>query len=281
MNTNLAARAAAAAMILLVLLTGCSVRSTSDLGGGAPAVAPQPAEVAPAAGDAASEAERQVARTGAIELVVVNPADAAARVREVAGRFDALVTWEDVRSVEASSSSTVTLSVPATSLDALLDALAGLGTVTHRSTTAVDVTEQLVDVDARIRTLQDSIGRLRELMGRAGTVGDIAAVERELTTRQSDLESLLAQQKYLRDRVERATVTVTLTTAFPGGNPLLEGLGGAWLALQESVRVMLVIAGGLVPWAALLAALWFPTRWAFRRARARRATAKAKARASD
>lgn len=273
MNKLFAPRLLAALAASLILFAGCSGGGSVTSSGG-PAIAPLDEKAAPGAGvlpaevPAADADERQVARTASITLVVARPADAAARVREVAAQYEGYVAREDLHnSTELSAMSTLVLSVPADRVDAVLTALAALGTMTNRSTTSVDVTDRVVDVDARIRTLQDSIARLRALMDRAGTVTEIAGIERELTQRQSDLESLLAQQKNLLNRVERTPVAVTLTTRTTSDNPFLEGLGAAWEAVQGSLRFLLVAAGALLPFVVLGVLLWLPVRWAWRRRR--------------
>lgn len=276
MNTQTTSVRVAAALTALFLLAGCSGPGVSD--GARSAPVPQqavPAGVPAAApADGATDAaqpyqtdERQVARTAALTVVVPSPVDAAARVREIASAHGGYVTREEVRSQGERPTGTVVVSVPADQVDATLKDLAGLGELAQRSQTATDVTDKVVDVDARVRTLQESITRTRALMERAGSVAEIAAVERELTTRQSELESLLAQQKALRDRVARTPITVTLTTTQPGvtSNPFLDGLRGAWEALQSSVRVVLVILGFLLPWAVIAALVWFPVRAWFKK----------------
>lgn len=148
-----------------------------------------------------------------------DPAAAAQKLRETATAFDGFVTSEYVVLPTAAegqvsrSRSQVTLSVPADRFDAAMDDAAKAVTVVSRSVSSADVTTQVVDVDARVRTLRDSIARLQELMSRAGTLTEIAALEAELTKRQADLESLLAQQEALRNQVARSPITVTLLTS--------------------------------------------------------------------
>lgn len=288
MSTKTAPRVVAALVASLLLLAGCTGPTATTTSGGEPGVAPAPmgvpaedAKSLPASGVGDVAAEREVARTASITLVVARPSETAERVRQVAAQFDGFITREDVYSTELSNTSTLVLSVPAERVDAVLSALAGLGTMTSRSSTATDVTDRVVDVDARIRTLQDSIARIRALLDRAGSVTEIAAVERELTSRQSELESLLAQQKNLRNRVDRTPVTVSLTTKTPADpNPFLDGLRAAWEALQGSLRAMLVGAGALLPFVALAALVFFPVR-AWLRGRRRPAPHRPTAAASE
>ena len=232
-----------------------------------------PASVPRAApGDGSTSASaREIARTGSLTVAVTDPVAAAAELHRIAEAHDGFVSNESIQTTESSRSSTVTMSVPSAKLDTVMDAAAKVGTVTNRSTTAKDVTAQVVDTDARVKTLRDSIARIRALMDRAGTVTEIAAVESELTTRQAQLESMLAQQQALRTQVDRAPVTVTLVRAnSPEANPFLAGLSGGWEAMKESAKGLLIVVGALIPWLVVGAAIGFPVAWWVRKRRASR-----------
>ena len=273
------ARVLAAVAAILLLLVGCSG------GGGAPvetsgvAGAPQPA--APAERDAAATTiERQIARSGALTLSVDDPAAAAQKLRETAAAFGGFVTSEYVVLPTAAegevprSRSQVILSVPADRFDAAMDDAATVGTEVSRSVSSADVTTQVVDVEARIRTLRASIARLDELMKRAGTLTEIAALEAELTRRQADLESLVAQQESLRNQVTQSPITVTLLTSAQaraearGG--FLAGLAAGWSAFVLSLRVLVTAFGMALPFLVAVALVVVPVVWWWRRRHVRR-----------
>src|SRR5664280_3917631 len=95
--------------------------------------------------------------------------------------------------------------------------------VYKRQIQSTDVTAKVADVGSRITTMRASIARMQELLTRAGSVTEIAQVETELTNREADLESLLAQQKVLAQRVAQSPITVTLTrVAVVEPNPVPE-----------------------------------------------------------
>ena len=277
------ARVLAAVAAILLLLVGCSG------GGGAPvetsgvAGAPQPA--APAERDAAATTiERQIARSGALTLSVDDPAAAAQKLRETAAAFGGFVTSEYVVLPTAAegevprSRSQVILSVPADRFDAAMDDAATVGTEVSRSVSSADVTTQVVDVEARIRTLRASIARLDELMKRAGTLTEIAALEAELTRRQADLESLVAQQESLRNQVTQSPITVTLLTSAQaraearGG--FLAGLAAGWSAFVLSLRVLVTAFGMALPFLVAVALVVVPVVWWWRRRHVRRMRAR-------
>ena len=117
----------------------------------------------------------------------------------------------DQRSIDAQASiATVTLRVPAAQFDTTLAALHGLGTEQDRQVSTQDVTEQVVDVQSRLKTQQASVDRIRALIAQTTSIAQIVSIEDELTQREADLESMEAQLRSLTDLTSLSTITVTL-----------------------------------------------------------------------
>lgn len=256
-------------------LAGCTSAGTTS----APEVGRAGDGAVPAATTAPTEAgptgERQIARTGALSLRCTDLATTADRLRQLAESMGGFVSSESIWATSSSNGgdSRIIFSIPASSMDRFMTEAAKLGELVTRSVSARDVTDQVVDVDARVRTLRDSIQRIQALMARAGSISEIAKVEQELTRRQSELESLLAKQKALKNQVERAPVTVTLLTPYQTtdrDNPFLTGLIRGWEALQDSIAVLLTLLGGVLPFALLGTAIGWPVVHRLRRRRAAR-----------
>jgi hypothetical protein len=123
---------------------------------------------------------------------------------------------------DAPKASLVLKVLPA-SLTAFVDAVKTLGRLTARSQDTEDVTNQIIDVDARVTTARASLGRMRAFLDQATTVAEAAAAETEVTRRETELEKLLAQQNSLTARVAMVTVTLTITRPIapvtPPSNP--------------------------------------------------------------
>ncbi|GGL23081.1 DUF4349 domain-containing protein [Phycicoccus endophyticus] len=285
--------AALAAGLALTLLGGCSSGGDGDAGSSADIAADAPGEdragaaqgeVATGEADtvqvtAASVADRRLARRADVELEVEDVAAAAARLRTLAARAGGLVVSEQVSGTGATAPEdpdapgwgTVTISVPAESLDSTLEDVARLGRLLSRSTTSEDVTAQYVDTTARLQTMRASVQRVRTLLGRAEKIADVVSIEAELSRRQADLESLERQLASLEDQVALSPVTVGLSTADaqeedPSG--FLAGLASGWSALTTSVQVLLTLLGALLPFALVAALVLVPlVTWLRRRTR--------------
>ncbi len=104
--------------------------------------------------------------------------------------------------------------LPPAEVDAFLSGLEpAIGRRTGLQGTTDDVTTQIADLDAQILTAYSSVGRIRALLDKAKDLGEVITLEGELSTRETHLEQLLAQQTGLSSQVALATITVHLTTA--------------------------------------------------------------------
>lgn len=151
-----------------------------------------------------------------------------------------------------SDSGYVTVRVPAAQLSATIDELSSLGEVTASAVNRQDVTEQTVDLQARVNATQASVTRLTQLMAQAKSVGELLAVETALADRQATLESYQAELKSLKGQVDLSSLTVTLqpeTTAVkaePKG--FLDGLLAGWNGLVATLNGIVIAFGFLIPW---------------------------------
>ncbi|MCA0296675.1 MAG: DUF4349 domain-containing protein [Actinobacteria bacterium] len=268
------------AVASLALLAGCSGSSSGsaaslpeDNGG----VAAQPANGGADYADKAPEdvpagvpdviVEQKLARTARVSLTVTDVEAAATQLRALAASLDGQVTAENLVSrvgadAKVVPTSTMVISVPADRLDSALEQLKSVGTITNRVITTEDVTLQVADVDARIKTLNDSIARLRDLWSRAGRISELTQLENEIQTRISERDSLVAQQNALAKRVAQSPITLTLT--LPADAPVAEatgflgGLVAGWNALLASSRVLMTVLGAVLPFAAVVAVIGLP-----------------------
>ncbi|MFE2042928.1 DUF4349 domain-containing protein [Streptomyces sp. NPDC059477] len=161
----------------------------------------------------------------------------------------------------------VTLRVPVERYDGVLGDLEGVGSgkLLERATKAEDVTDEVVDVESRIKSQRASVDRVRELMDQAEKLSDVVTLEGELSRRQTELEALLARQSSLADRTTLATITLTLTETpidpdvkddDPG---FVDALSGGWDAFVAMLRWLLVMIGAVLPFVAagaLLLLVW-------------------------
>ncbi len=151
--------------------------------------------------------------------------------------------------------------IPVAGYHSTLAELARLGHQLSFNEQAQDVTQQVADVSSRVASAQLAIKQLRELLSRAGNVGQLLSVQDEINAQESALESLLAQQQALAHETSYATVTLSLTGHRAAvvkkhkktHNGLVAGLRTGWHGLKAVVVWLLTALGTVLPFAVPLA----------------------------
>ncbi len=229
--------------------------------------APQPdaaSPVVPAAG-------RVFIRDADLRLRV-DDYDAARRAALAAARrARAVVAGEAEQRYAFSVTNTLTIRVEAARFDSLMEALAAIGTeVVERRVTVEDVTAQNADLEARLRARRAVEARYLDILGRAGRVEDVLAVERQLAETREAIEVAEGQLRGLRDRVALSTITLTLSeesaTGITDGPGFLSRLADAFSTGWDGLLGLLVGLVALWP-LAFLVPLGV---WAWRAVRRRR-----------
>lgn len=177
----------------------------------------------------------------------------------------------------------ITVRVPSDELAALIDELSDVGEVTSSTIDRQDVTEQTVDLRARIDAAQASVDRLTGLLAEATNVADLIAAESALAERQAQLESYQQQLKMLARQVAMSSLTVTLqpepanVEADPAG--FADGVVAGWNGLVATLNGIVIALGFLLPWLAVAGVIalivWFVVRSVRGRRRHREADAAA------
>lgn len=209
------------ALVVLVSLSGCSGGSSSTASSGSADAAAAPG-VAPAGpvGAAAPNAKAiparlvsptTVVRTGELDVQVDDLVAAAEQAGRLARATGGRVDSDERSTAQQDGSAVLVLRLPPKSYDATLEQLAALGTERSRNLGLQDVSESLVDLDARLATQRASVTRVRTLLDRAASVGEVVQVEGELTKRTAELESFEARVQELRSQVALASLTLRLS----------------------------------------------------------------------
>ncbi|TXS07198.1 DUF4349 domain-containing protein [Streptomyces sp. col6] len=274
---------AAVLLAAVLALSGCgaaSDASDSKADRGSAAAPQRQADAAagkaeePAAGSARTERQKtpkpaavHVIRTASLSVEVKDASKAAAHARATAQDAGGLVEKETTERVDGTrDTSHLVLRVPQDAYDEVLRDLSGAGKLVSRTSAAKDVTDQVVDTDSRIATQRASVARVRKLMERAEKLADVVTLEGELSSRQANLESLLAEQASLKDRTTLATITLdlvepeTAAAAADDDDPgFTDALAGGWHAFVTMLRWLAMAVGAAAPFlavAAVLALLW-------------------------
>lgn len=241
-----------AGLAAVLLLAGCAEGGETTAEG----------EKVPTQEIVTAEPDREVIRNADLSLRVDDVRVTVDRIGSITEQAGGRIASESIDSLGESIYASVTSRVPAERLDAVIAAVSDLGEVTSLSVVAEDVTAQGADLDARIEALEVSVTRLQQLLATAETTKDLIDVEGELTARQAELDSLVAQRAALSDLVALSTLTVSVSSRSeaavwtPPG--FLAGLESGWNALRTAAAALVTLAGFLLPFIVVVAILAIP-----------------------
>jgi hypothetical protein len=103
----------------------------------------------------------------------------------------------------------ITIRVPAGQFDEALKGIAGMGDVLTRNVQVEDVTEEYLDVTLRLKNARQVRERIAQLLANAKNVEESLEVERELHRLSAEIERLEGRLKYLSNKAQYSTITVT------------------------------------------------------------------------
>jgi hypothetical protein len=188
---------------------------------------PQPAASAAAAATAAPAPgitedgvgavvdDAKIIRTGTIELEVKDVPTALVTARNGIRTMGGYVGASRTENVDERPLAQITYRIPADRWEDALDLLRNLNGQTSKvvteQTEAVEVTGQVIDIEARIRNLRASETALQKIATGATRISDVLEVEQQLTNVRGQIEQLSAQLADLNDRAGYATLTATFS----------------------------------------------------------------------
>ena len=205
-----------------------------------------------------------VIRTGNASLQVESLDAGMAAIRDAAARLDGYVAnlsmQSGARQVRRAS---VQVKVPAHSFEDLVTAVEPLGTLEGLQVGAQDVSEEFVDIQARVVNDKRMEERLLGLLDtRAGDLGEVLTLERELARIRAQIEQREGRLRYLQERSRLSTLTLDLyepgplLTGTAGPGPIVRAVRQAWRNLVEIIAGMIAFTGTLVPFAFLALIGW-------------------------
>jgi hypothetical protein len=194
----------------------------------------------------AGEIERMIVRTGNMQLVVDDVLDTIDSIIGVADRFEGYVvssnSWREDDRVYGS----ISIRVPAGYFTEVMDSLSEMAVeVKSQDIYSIDVTEEYVDLSARVQNLEATEQQLVRIMEKAEEVDDILDVQRELTDTREEIEVIKGRMQYLQQTSDTSLIEVRLEQA-----KLEVKLNASKRNMErgEEVWFEAIIAGGFQPY---------------------------------
>jgi hypothetical protein len=157
--------------------------------------------------------QRLIIRTADMSIVV---ADTEAAMKTIAQMVEENGGWVVSSSAyqysETAVTGDITIRVPADGFNSATEAIRGLAIeVQSESTSGQDVTEEYVDLTARLENLESTTARVRSFLDETKTVEEALAVNQELSRLEGEVAVIKGRMKYLSQSAAFSTISVHLT----------------------------------------------------------------------
>lgn len=201
---------------------------------------------------AARPPELLIIRTGHLELEVADVPSAVAASASSVDSLGGYVSSSDEASNGEGSGASVVYRIPADRWDDATTAIRSLAGRVDRVTVETEaVTNQVIDLDARIANLRATEGALQAIMAGATRIPDVLEVQGQLTTVRGEIEQLVAQKAGLEERAAFGTLTVSFHLPVI---PAVEEVSRGWDPAGETDRAVGTLIG--IAQAAIAVAIW-------------------------
>ena len=227
--------------------------------------------------------ERKIIRNAQLTVEHDAPAEAARRIASIAESRGGFVVTSESRQLgghgggKPSEVVTVELRVPSAGFDAVIaEILNAGGQVVEERKTGQDVTEEYIDLEARIRTQKELEAQFLVIMKSANKVSDALEVQTELSNVRTEIERLEGRRRFLENQTSLSTIKVTLrppaplvsTTGFSHSvrSAFGDGIDAAAAIILVLIRVLIALVPVLL---FILLPLALLVRFALRRLRRR------------
>ena len=169
-------------------------------------------------------------------------ADAIGDVETVAARYGGFVLSTSLDDA-STKRGVVTLRVPSEDFERALREVKDLGDILGEEISGEDVSQEFIDLEARIRNLEAQQAVFLDLMDRATSISDTITVQNHLSGLQLDIERLQGRLNFLEDRTALGTITVSLVEA---GAPTAEEPNVFVTAWHRAIDMLEGIGAGLI-----------------------------------
>jgi len=228
----------------------------------------------PAIPDTALTFDRLVIFTASMDVNVTSVRGAIQDLQSIAYALGGYVSDSYVNPIPAGSmtdkgilarqafDASVTLRIPSASFNDALNRIATLGDVISMTTSSRDVTDQYVDLQARIKNLENVLEQYKNILKNASKTSDILDIQFRIDNIQEQIERLKAQVAQTEKQASFALITVHLTEPFviktdekPIDKPerdtlekaVTDVVNMATSIAQAEARGLLVLTVGLLP----------------------------------
>jgi PBP1b-binding outer membrane lipoprotein LpoB len=166
--------------------------------------------------------ERKIIRNAEMTIEISDPNEGLQKIASIAEKNGGFVVTSESRENQAnaqnltSTTVAVVARVPAAQFDQAVEAIRRIGgRMKVEKLSGMDVTEEYIDLEARIRTKRALEMQFLEIMRQARKISDALEVQNQLADVRTEIESLEGRRRFLENKSALSTISVTLQTPAP------------------------------------------------------------------
>jgi hypothetical protein len=166
--------------------------------------------------------DRKIIRNADLTIEVASPTETQSKVVSIAEAHGGFVVNSEAKQRDNGDATHRTLDIklvvriPENQFGAVLDKVRGLASNRNEEkVTGQDVTEEFIDLDARIKTQRALEAQFLQIMKQAGKIEDALEVQRQIAEVRTEIEKLEGRKRFLENRSSLATITVNILAPKP------------------------------------------------------------------
>lgn len=181
----------------------------------------------------ADQIARKLIKNGQIDFETENLNKTREEIHSAIKRFNGYISSENEYKNDEEISSNIVIKVPAENFDNLIREITiGVSRFDRKDIYVKDVTEEFLDIEARMRTKKELENRYLDILKKATSVSEILEVEKQIGELRSEIESFEGRLKFLTNQVTLSTLTVrvyeTVSTQTEFGKQFRSGFINGW-----------------------------------------------------
>lgn len=153
--------------------------------------------------------KKKIIKDGNVSIETFDVVESKKNIDNLAKKYDAYYDTEELQNNDRIISYTLKLRIPANNFEKFISEIEkGKDEISNKSIHSRDVTEEYVDIEARLANKREYLIRYKDLLAKASSIKDVLAIEESIRVLQEEIESKEGRLKYLNDQVAYSTLDI-------------------------------------------------------------------------
>lgn len=201
--------------------------------------------------------EQKIIKTGVLEFQTQNLSKTYSQIKALLNTYDGYIQTDNSGKNYNRQYQNLQVRIPSKNFQVIIDSISqSVNYFDTKSISRQDVTEEFIDLTARLKSKRELESRYIQLLSKANTVKEILEIERELSTIREDIEAKQGRLEYLQSQVSYSTLNINfykeisntgITVSY--GTKIVNALKSGWFGISS------VFLGILTLWPLLIIGL--------------------------